>query len=58
MTAQHRGDCPGSVLTTFTVAVSWLREEINWHVIVHDVHAYGAISEGILNDCENVFKIR
>ena len=56
MTAQHRGDCPDSVLTTLTVAVSWLREEVNWHVIVHDVYAYGAISEDILNDCENVFR--
>ena len=52
--------CP-IVLTALTVAVSWLREEINWHVIVHDVYAYiayGAMSEGKLNDCENVFKIR
>ena len=48
ITAQHRGDCHHYVLTALTVAVSWLREEINWHVIVHDVYAYiayGAMSE-------------
>ena len=53
--SEHRSQLSIAV-TVITSAVSWLREEINWHVIVHNVYAYGAMSEGILNDCENVFK--